>query len=386
VPGDDGSAGLGSPGDLGASGVERSRRPRHGRRRLGYRLLIGAGTVVILAVIGWQINATVWTAHSERVGKALIHQVRVKQASDGAATCATATAGGPQGLLEVPAIGLVAPVEEGTGDAVLSVAVGHDPNSAWPGATGNAVLEAHDVSYFVNIDQLKPGDTVRYVTPCATYVFAVQSHHVVAQGSAVYNTATPTVTMVTCWPTDALWFTPDRYLVSATEVQVQRTSPRNLTVPGSPGASAAPAVPAPPALVAQGLTLASYSVPMGTMTIVGDPSSKWVESPAPLADQDSAVESFIAGIRATTENHPSWWHDLAPGVTEPAVLVGADNPSYLSALDVIVTATDDHATAVQLTTTVAITGGSAPGRYALSVEDTVAGGRLVIADWTLRAQ
>ena len=113
-------------------------------------------------------------------------------AGKGTAACtATASAGGPQGLLVIPAIGLTAPVEEGTDDAQLNVAVGHVPSSVWPGTTGNSVLEAHDVSYFVNIDQLNPGDLIRYETPCTTYVYRVQGHQVIQQGSPVYNTPAP---------------------------------------------------------------------------------------------------------------------------------------------------------------------------------------------------
>jgi sortase A len=347
-------------------------------------LLIAVGAALVLAAVGWQVNATVWSAHAESVGHRLIRQVRAERAASGAVTC-TVAPDAPQGLLQAPSIGLVAPVEQGTGDAVLSVAVGHDPSSVWPGASGNAVLEAHDVSYFVDIDQLRTGDTVDYATPCATYVFAVQGHQVVDQGSPVYDTATPTLTMVTCWPTDALWFTPDRYVVTATEVRVQRSTPRTLSVPAGTGSSSAPSVAAPPALVAEGLTLTSYSVPMGTMTIRGTPSPAWVESPAPLADQQAAVEAFIGGVRAAVQDQTAWWADIAPGVQIPEPLLGAQSPSYLSALDVTVTAVGSHATAVRLTTTVAVTGGSAPGRYAMTVDDTIAGHRLRIAAWVLWA-
>lgn len=365
-------------------GVARVGGRRTSRGRWRYRVLISAGVGLILAVVGWQVNATLWTTHADRVGHALIRQVRVAQRSGSAASCSVQP-GGPQGLLEAPAIGLVAPVEQGTGNGVLSVAVGHDPSSVWPGVAGNAVLEAHDVSYFVDIDHLAPGDTIRYTTPCATYFFAVQAHRVVQQGSAVYDTAAPTLTLVTCWPTDALWFTPDRYLVTASETKVLRRAPKDLSVPADVEAGTPPSVSAPPALVAEGLTLADYSVPMGTMTIVGDPSPTWVESPAPLADQDAAVEAFIAGIRATTQDQPDWWHAIAPGVPLPAALLGAQNPSYLSALDVTVTAAANTASSVLLTTTVSISGGDAPGRYALTDDDTIVDGHLQITSWTLRA-
>ncbi len=38
------------------------------------------------------------------------------------------------------------------------MAVGHDPQSVWPGVDGAAVFLAHDVSYFVHLNELKAGD------------------------------------------------------------------------------------------------------------------------------------------------------------------------------------------------------------------------------------
>ena len=122
------------------------------------------------------------------------------------------------GLLEAPKISLTAPVQQGTSDAVLNVAVGHDASSVWPGTDGTAVFNAHDVSYFLNIDHLSAGDRLVYQTACNEYDFVVQGHAVVTAGSPVYNTPGPSVTLVTCWPTNALWFTPDRYVVTAVEV------------------------------------------------------------------------------------------------------------------------------------------------------------------------
>jgi len=360
-------------------------RPK-ARHRLGYRLLIGLGILSILATAAWWTNATLWTRHSNTVGHQLIQEIKVKarNASDSSARC-TVSRSGPQGLLEAPAIGLVAPVEQGTNNSVLSVAVGHDPYSVWPGSAGNAVLEAHDVSYFVHIDRLHPKDVLQYVTPCATYEFSVNGHQILKEGTTVYNTNAPTLTLVTCWPTDALWFTPDRYLVTATETAVIRRRPRSLKVPAV-GPAIEPTVAAPPALVSQGLTLQTYLVPMGTMTIVGSPLARFVESPGPLLDQDAAVEAFIAGVRATTENRISWWRDIAPGVPVPSALVGAGNPSYLTALDVTVTASGSHVSSIELTTTVSIQDGPAPGRYAMTVHEAISHSKLYITSWTLRSE
>jgi len=358
------------------------------RRRWGYRALIGVGLLLVAAAVTWQVRATMWTTHSNRVGESLVkklekarHKAAETTKGTTAACTTTASTGGPQGLLLIPAIGLTAPVEEGTDDAELNVAVGHVPTSVWPGTTGNTVLEAHDVSYFVNIDQLKPGDTIEYETPCTTYDYTVQSHQVIQQGSAVYNTPGPTLSLVTCWPTNALWFTPTRYLVTASEVS---SLPNTAGGAGSvPPSAAPPTVPAPAALVAQGLTLATNSILMGTMSVTGTPDPAYVEGPGPLAVQDSAVESFIAGVRALEQNQLGWWGAVAPGVPVPSALVGAPVSGDDASLDVTVTATGAVATAVQLTDTVTIAGGSAPGRYSVSVVQSVSNGQLVITGWSL---
>jgi LPXTG-site transpeptidase (sortase) family protein len=326
------------------------------------------------------------------VGQSLVQKLEnarrkaAEATTKGTATAACTSAGtaaGPQGLLVIPAIGLTAPVEEGTDDSVLNVAVGHVPTSVWPGTTGNTVLEAHDVSYFVNIDQLKPGDTIEYQTPCTSYVYTVEGHQVIQQGAPVYDTPSPTLSLVTCWPTDALWFTPDRYLVTASQVRSVANKGTATVVGNVPTAATPPAVAAPAALVSQGLTLATNSILMGTMTVTGTPGPTWVEGPGPLAVQSSAVESFIGGVKALEQNQLGWWSALAPQVTAPAALVGAHVTGYDASLDVTVTAAGTTATSVQLTDTLIIAGGHAPGRYVATVVQTVSGGQLTITSWTL---
>jgi hypothetical protein len=134
-------------------------------------LLIGAG-IAVAARLG------VFFVHSSTAGGALVRQER--NAISGA---------GADGPLEAPSLGLGAPVLQGTGDGVLGEAVGHDPASVWPGQTGTSVLSAHDVTWFSGIAQLKPGATVRYVTPCWTSTFAVTAHVIVQADSPVYNTS-----------------------------------------------------------------------------------------------------------------------------------------------------------------------------------------------------
>ncbi|HVM66909.1 MAG TPA: class D sortase [Acidimicrobiales bacterium] len=386
----------------------RSRRGRHGRRRrAGYRILIATGVVLALAAIAFEANAWLWTNHSNRVGHQLIQQERAKQAAAAAsaatlAACATSgpgatttttaanAAAGPQGLLEIPRIGLTAPVEQGVDDAALNVAVGHLPNSVWPGDNGNAVVEAHDVSYFVNINQLHAGDLIRYSTPCYTYVFVVQGGQVVQQGSPVYNTTYPSITLITCWPTNALFFTPQRYLVTATHVlTVARTGPNGIGAGAGatkvvvPPEAVPPTVPAPAALAAQGLTLATNSIPMGTLTIAGSPDTSWVEGPGPLAVEGSAIQGFWAGVKSLTQDRADWWGAIAPGVPMPAAMTGAHLGGWRDHLYVTITTVKHTPQTITLTTSVSLAGGRAPGTYHLTVTETVQGSQLLISGWML---
>ncbi|MGH8987753.1 MAG: hypothetical protein ACRDXC_04030, partial [Acidimicrobiales bacterium] len=218
------------------------------------------------------------------------------------------------------------------------------------------------------------------VTPCTTYDFRVTSHAVVAAGAPVYDTALPGLTLVTCWPTDALWFTPDRYLVTATEVSKEPTgpSPRAYLAASSP-----PTVPVPAPLAAQGVTLATYALPMGTFTLTGSPDRAWARTTSPLLASDSAVEAFIAGVRALGEGQLGWWHAIAPGVGAPAPLVGARELRYLSATEVTEGAQGSAVRTVSLSDTISTSGGEHPGRYTMRVGTTVRGGTLTISSWRI---
>jgi sortase A len=356
-------------------------------------MLIATGLFLVTAVAAWQVYASVWTAHSERVGRSLVHRFLQNHSlsnpvhgsgqtarTASLASCGSPAADGPvKGLLEIPKLGMTAPVEQGTDDPQLDVAVGHDPYSVWPGTAGNSVLEAHDVSWFQNLPELSAGDQVVYESPCTTYFFQVQGHSIVQQGAPVYNTPGPTLTLVTCWPTDALWFTPDRYLVTASIVSSRPTTSNHTYL----AASGPPQVPVPAALASQGVTLATYSLPMGTFTLNGQPDPAWAQTTTPLMIEDAGVEAFIAGVKALTENQLGWWSAIAPGVPAPTPLVGADNPRYESQLDVTVTAQGTTATSVSLSDTLYINGGRAPGAYSTTVQETVHGDTLVISSWTM---
>jgi len=355
-------------------------------------VLISVGLVTIAAAGAWQLRATLWMSHYRTVGTSLVRQEEARIAmakgqttvagsagaddpsnnvTDAAAVGSTAsqaagsscpgtTAVGPQGLLELPDLGIVAPVEQGSGDAVLAVAVGHDPSSVWPGADGTAVLLSHDVTYFVDIGQLKPNDLVRYVTPCSTDTYKVTGQRVVLAGTTIYNSPTSTIDLVTCYPSNALFYTNQRLVVSLSLVKSsssKQARSQPLSNDNVPTLNArAPYVPAPRALAAQGLTLTTNYAPMGTLSIVGTPNSRYVQSPAALLAQDSALTAYFGGLKALAERHLDWWNDLAPHVAAPLALLGHAIDTYNSAVNVTIDASNFAIRGVTLRTSIEVGG------------------------------
>jgi len=288
------------------------------------------------------------------------------------------------GILRIPAIDLHAPVEEGTDDPELNVAVGHDPQSVWPGVDGAAVFLAHDVSYFVHLNALKPGDVITYATACNTVKFEVSAQQVVPAGSPVSNTTDPSLVLDTCWPPDALFFTPDRLLVRATEIGAA-TKGTSL----DPGSQFIKTVretdfrtSAPAALQAQGLTLEQNEAPMGTMILVGA-SQAFAQSPGPLSLEAAALETYFGGLHAAAQRQAAWWSALAPGTPMPPQLAGASVSGHDSPLDVEIDSVQGNPSQVTLRTSVTLSGGPAPGPHAMTVVLPVHDGVVTIGDWSV---
>ncbi len=200
---------------------------------------------------------------------------------------------------------------------------------------------------------MQPGDLIYYQDQCSIVAFRVSGQKIVNAGDPVYNSTTPTVILDTCWPTNALFYTTQRLLVSAdedstappldahaTSTSGRRRSHLAMTRPTTPKLPAADtvsySVPAPPALVAQGLTLSQNEAPMGTMTLTGDTSSVWEESPGPLALTSAGLQAYFGGIHAAEQTRNDWWAAVGPGVAMPAPLANAQITGHDSPLDIAI--------------------------------------------------
>jgi sortase A len=107
--------------------------------------------------------------------------------------------------IQIPAIGVDAPVVQGDGEEQLKKGVGQNISSANPGKVGNVILSAHNDVYgqiFRDLDQLNPGDKIILHTNQRAYTYVVIGYEVVEPTSVQVMDQTPesTVTLISCYP------------------------------------------------------------------------------------------------------------------------------------------------------------------------------------------
>lgn len=110
------------------------------------------------------------------------------------------------GVIQIPKLGVVAAILEGTDDTALKYTVGHYPETAGPGEKGNYVLLGHRNyvygHYFRRIDELSPGDEVIIKKDLETYTYLVTESFVVGPEEVwvLDDTEETMLTMITCTP------------------------------------------------------------------------------------------------------------------------------------------------------------------------------------------
>ncbi len=262
------------------------------------------------------------------------------------------------GILTIPKLAMIAPVEQGTDDSVIGVAIGHNPATVWPGMPATSELSAHDVAQFWHIDQLIRGDEIDYYSPCESVAkFSVTTAKLYTVGESVWSLPQPGLIMETCWPANNLGVTDQRLLVDATLVSV--TPDRNYPIP--PPITPTPIVPAPPELAALGLNLNQNVQPMGFMHTGGNPSNTWLQSPAPMNAEASALQVWFGLLDAAARSRVDWWQDLAPSVALASPFLGQYVQRHLSRMDVTVIANGSDLQEVDLSTSL----GFGSGNYSI---------------------
>lgn len=106
------------------------------------------------------------------------------------------------GIIEIPKLNLKAPIQEGTNQEILKIAVGHfEESSLWD---GNVALASHNrslyVHYFEHINELQIGDEIIYKTKFGIRKYSVYENKEIdsTDWSVIENTNDNILTLITC--------------------------------------------------------------------------------------------------------------------------------------------------------------------------------------------
>jgi sortase A len=242
------------------------------------------------------------------------------------------------------------------------------------------VLAAHDVTWFSQIDNLEPGTSIEIAAPCWTYEYKVSDHRIITSGTPIYVTNVPSLVLITCYPLDALFLTPQRYIVNATLTSVKAKSSEPAVAPVAP---VTPAVSVPPALAAQGLDLAHNPAPMGSLAVTGSPSPSWSQSAAPLEDENAVMELYLAALHSAEQSQPEWWSDFAPSVpwSKATVLSGGGVTRNNMSLSPQLNVSGNRLVSATLTSKPTVTVNGITRTYLITMTASPSDGSLIITDW-----
>jgi LPXTG-site transpeptidase (sortase) family protein len=125
--------------------------------------------------------------------------------------------------LTIAKINLDAVIVEGTSRKSLKLGPGHMQDSALLGS-GNSVIVAHRDTFFRHLDELQEGDGIYLRRQGEVYRFEVAGRRVVEPTdlSALRQSPSTQLTLITCYPTRYVGPAPKRLVVVARLISIQR--------------------------------------------------------------------------------------------------------------------------------------------------------------------
>ncbi len=108
--------------------------------------------------------------------------------------------------IQIPKLGIDAPVVQGDGWEQLKQGVGQHIGTANPGQPGNVVLSAHNDIFgeiFRHLDQLAVGDEIVVFTNIRSYTYVIDIETQIVEPTFVQimdSTTQPTITLISCYP------------------------------------------------------------------------------------------------------------------------------------------------------------------------------------------
>lgn len=125
--------------------------------------------------------------------------------------------GGVLGRIEIGRLGLSVIIVEGDSSSLLLRAVGHVPETAMPGESGNVALTAHRDTFFRPLRKIQEGDVITLETMGGEYQYAVKSTAIVPPTATevLHSSGSQELTLITCYPFYYVGAAPSRFIVHA---------------------------------------------------------------------------------------------------------------------------------------------------------------------------
>lgn len=123
------------------------------------------------------------------------------------------------GILEIPRLALEVPVYDGASDLHMDRGAARIEGTAMPGEPGNFGVAGHRDGFFRVLKDIELGDEIMVTSASGPEIFIVSELSIVPPTAVevLDPTATPSVTLVTCYPFYFVGHAPERFIVRATK-------------------------------------------------------------------------------------------------------------------------------------------------------------------------
>jgi len=193
--------------------------PRHAiRGRLFLRwtrtFLFIAGAFAVCYVALTLLQARLY---QRAASDALNKEMREQEQRPASLPKAAANEGDVLGRIEIPRLGMMVAILEGTKPRTLRLGVGHISGTALPGEPGNIGIAGHRDTFFRDLKDIRASDEIQIQTATGLSRYEVDWVRIVAPRDirVLAPSAGSAITLVTCYPFHYIGAAPERFVVHA---------------------------------------------------------------------------------------------------------------------------------------------------------------------------